>query len=312
MPPLRYELPTRGPFRLAASIAFLSGFRPGGGAGTGPPGHLHLAFVPDGRADTVGICARQRADGVVAVEQYGEPGAAPVRDQVARILGLDIDGSGFERVCRADPVLGRLWAAYDHLRPPSFRSPFEAGAWFLIGHRIRMAQAATIREGLAERLGGSVEVHGETLRAFPGPAVLRAVEEFPGLPARKIGYLHALSEAALAGRLDGARLRAVSPESAVADLLDLPGVGPFTAEGIVLRGAGHPDAFSAHEPRALQAVRLAYGSADPPDVAELTARAEAWRPYRAWALVLLRKHLADETGEGSMRAPPGRGRARPT
>lgn len=310
MAPSTFSLAPEGPFHLSASIGFLSGLRPGGGAGGGPPEHLHLAFVPDGADNPVGVCVRQRDDGVVWVEQYAEAGVAAASAQVARILGLDVDGTGFVEVCRGDPVLGRLWETYDHLRPPSFRSPYEAGAWLLIGHRIRMAQAATIKDAMTAQLGAAVDIHGDRQHAFPAPEVLRAVAEFPGVPERKLANLRALADAALDGRLDGARLRAMAPETAIEDLLALPGVGPFTAEGIVLRGAGHPDAFSLHEPRAPLAVQHAYGLPEPPGPGELAARAEGWRPYRAWALILLRKSLADATGEGSLRPPQRRARAR--
>jgi DNA-3-methyladenine glycosylase II len=94
-----------------------------------------------------------------------------------------------------------------------------------------------------------------------GPAAGRiaARGSFPGVPERKLADLRALAQAALEGRFDGERLREIAPEDAVADLQELPGVGPFTAQGIVLRCAGAPDRLAPDERRLPQAVALAYG-----------------------------------------------------
>ena len=61
---------------------------------------------------------------------------------------------------------------------------------------------------------------------------------FPGLFARKIEYLHGVAEAAVQGRLDAARLRQLAREDALEELKRLPGIGHFSAELILVRGAG--------------------------------------------------------------------------
>src|SRR5258708_25839548 len=73
---------------------------------------------------------------------------------------------------------------------------------------------------------------------------------------------------------------------ALTKLRSLPGIGEFFAQGILMRGAGLVDALTDDDltPRAIQ---LLYGLADRPDRAAVMKRAEAWRPYRMWALVLL-------------------------
>ncbi|GAA1926760.1 hypothetical protein GCM10009753_70370 [Streptantibioticus ferralitis] len=66
-------------------------------------------------------------------------------------------------------------ADYPGLRPVCFHSPYEAAVWAVIGHRIRMTQAATIKARLAEQHGQRVQVAGRTLRAFPTPLAPRAI-----------------------------------------------------------------------------------------------------------------------------------------
>jgi DNA-3-methyladenine glycosylase II len=201
-------------------------------------------------------------------------------------------------------VVGEIQQRYPGLRPVGFWSPYEAAAWTIIGHRIRIAQAATIKARMAEQLGEPVSFGGRTVYAFPSPQRLAGLEEFGGLAGRKPEWLRSLAQAALDGQLDTARLRAMPHEEAMADLKKLPGIGDFSAGLTLLRGAGDPDAVPGQEPRLARAVALAYdlpGPATPDQVLQIS---ENWRPYRTWVTLLLRTQLEDETGEISGR--PGR------
>jgi DNA-3-methyladenine glycosylase II len=292
-----FELVPRGPFSLAAGAAFLEGFSPAAYRGA-EAGHLHLAFVPDGEAAAAGVCLRQ-PDGAVVGEVFGEADPDAAADQVARILSLDVDGSGFPEVGRRDPVVGKLQGRWPGLRPVGFCSPYEAAAWALICHRIRMVQAARIKARMAEALGQAVDVHGDVRHAFPSPARLAALDGFPGLYWRKVENLRSLGEAAAVGLLDGARLRELPRSEALAELKRLPGIGDFSAELVLLRGAADPDHLPLHEPRLCRGAAIAYDLEEPPDRAWLEERSQAWRPYRTWVVLLLRVLLEAETGDTS-------------
>jgi DNA-3-methyladenine glycosylase II len=291
----RFELAPEGPFSLAAAKAFLEGFAPAAHRAA-EDGHLHLAFVPDGEEDAAGVCLRQ-PDGVVVGEVFGNADPEAVPGQVARMLSLDVDGSGFPEVGRRDPVVGGLQARWPGLRPVGFCSPYEAAAWALIAHRIRIVQAARIKARMAAELGQVVDVHGDRRPAFPGPARLAALEGFPGLYGRKVENLRELGQAAIDGHLDGARLRALPRDRALAELKQLPGIGDFSAELVLLRGAADPDHLPEHEPRLCRGAAIAYDLDEPPDRPWLERRAEAWRPYRTWVVLLLRVLLEAETGD---------------
>ncbi|QIN80592.1 DNA-3-methyladenine glycosylase 2 family protein [Rubrobacter marinus] len=290
-----FELVPRGPYSLAASARFLEGFAPaaydGGGADD-----LRLAFVADGGEEAAGVHVREE-EGRVVGEVYGGADAGVVRRQVARILSLDVDGSRFPEAGARDPVVGRLQVRYPGLRPVCFYSPYEAAAWAIIGNRVRIVQAARIKAGMARELGPVVEVRGEREYAFPGPLRLAALDGFPGLSGRKAEYLRSLGEAAVEGRLDAPRLRSLPVEEALEELKKLPGIGPFSAELILLRGAGEPDHLPTNEPRLGRAVALAYGLDGPPAPGALRRVSESWRPYRTWVALHLRAALEEETGE---------------
>jgi len=166
----------------------------------------------------------------------------------------------------------------------------------VIGQRIRITQAAVVKQRLATELGE----HG----AFPAPerlATLTAPQR--GLTQRKIDQLRTLAGAALDGKLSRSALRAMTHEEAAEQLQRLPGIGPFSAELILIRGVGDPDAMPQHERRLARAVRAAY---DLPEDADVEPVAKRWRPYRAWVALLLRAWLESATGEIAHGRPRGR------
>jgi hypothetical protein len=86
-----------------------------------------------------------------------------------------------------------------------------------------------------------VVIHGGRTHAFPGPSDLRDAAGQLDLWEVKRERLNQVAAAAIDGRLEAARLRSLDPEDALDQLQQLSGVGPFSAELILLRGAGHPD-----------------------------------------------------------------------
>jgi DNA-3-methyladenine glycosylase II len=291
-----FRITPKGPFSLEASIRFLEGFAPAAYDRSSPERHLHLAFPLEGTWRAVGVCVRETERTVVG-EIYGRGDAAAVRNQVVRILSLDIDGSGFAQVGRRDSVVARLQRAYPGLRPVLFWSPYEAAVWTIISHRTRIVQAAQVKRRMAERLGEQVIVDGEELHAFPVPQTLESMRDFPGLFGRKVEWLHGVARAARDGRLDAERLRRRPREETLRELRQLPGIGEFSAELILVRGAGDPDHFPRNERRLQRAMADAYGFKEIPAIEALAEIAEAWRPYRSWVSVLFRSDLEDRTHE---------------
>jgi DNA-3-methyladenine glycosylase II len=146
---------------------------------------------------------------------------------------------------------------------------------------------------MAEEVGARIEVDGASFNAFPDPQALLRLEAFPGVSSLKIERLHQVARAALDGMLERARLRSLPEADALTQLRTLPGIGEFFAQGILMRGAGLVDAVTDDDitPRAIQ---LLYGLAERPDRAAVHKRAEAWRPFRMWAVVLLNVWLRSQ------------------
>jgi DNA-3-methyladenine glycosylase II len=278
-----FSLGPRGPFslRLAAGHAF------GPRLDARDADEMRLAFCADGFQGLAGVVLRQDADGVVHGELQGDGEPEAVRAQVARVLSLDHDGSGWPAVGERDPVLGRIQARFPGFRPVLFASPYEAAAWSVLYGRKSHRQVRRLRDRVAEALGRGFDLAGERLWAFPTPERLRSLGALPGVPDEVCARLRAVAEWALEGRLDAARLRALDPGAALAELRELRGVGPFFASLILIRAAGPADVLSV-EPNLLACTGHYYGvdHATPERLEEL---AERWRPYRTWAMVALRR-----------------------
>jgi DNA-3-methyladenine glycosylase II len=264
----------QGPFSLGESARFAGGFSPTGHSmRASEDGELRIAFVPDGASEAVGARIRQEHGRVVVDAD------SAAQEQVRRILGLDVDAGGFAAVGERDRVVGDLQRRWPGFRPISFPSPFEAGMWFLISQRTQFRHALAIKERLARELGDEID----GLHAFPAPQAIADIAPVPGVSQVKLERGRALARAALDGLLHGERLRSLGPEAATEELQQIPGVGPFTAQGIVVRGANEPDWLPSAEPRLGKAIEQAYGSSAPDSA--------AWRPYRSWVAVMLRRSL---------------------
>jgi DNA-3-methyladenine glycosylase II len=301
---MSFTIEPRGPFSLAAAGDFARGFTSGVGSHENVQGSrgtdaIVMAFPLEGRGASAAAEVWQTNDGSVHVEFAGTSNAEAVRTQIERCLSLDHDGAGWPAVGDRDPVIGRLQERYRHLRPVCFYSAYEAATSFVIGQRISMTHARLVKRRLADAAGDAVEIGGTTLHAFPRPQGLLATREVQGLGATKVDRLHALARAALDGVLDTTRLRALPQEEALAELAALPGVGPWTAQGVLFRGCGVADALPIADDVSRTAVQWAYGLGSAPDAATWTRIADAWRPYRMWASVLLHMALRREQPSAS-------------
>jgi DNA-3-methyladenine glycosylase II len=295
--PEHFELPTRGLFSLKAAAEF--GFGPNQGRPPAFGGAMRLAFPVDGGRGYAGAVLRElEPDGPVTVELSlrGDPDPDLALAQVARVVSLDHDGGAFARVGENDAVIGALQRAHPGQRPVLFHSPYEAAAWAIISARRPAARAAEVRRELSIQLGETFELAGQTVHAFPQPEHLAELgDQFPGLSLEQLIRLRGVAGAGMDGTLDVAHLHEIGPEEAYVDVQALKGLGPFYAGLVVLRATGFADAWlPVPEPKVLAHVTRYYGLAKAPDPEQFAALAERWRPFRTWAIVLIR--LAGDRG----------------
>jgi DNA-3-methyladenine glycosylase II len=281
------RIAVRGPYDLAEVALMGFGHR----SESSFDGVMRLAFCVDSRhgdqEQQVGVELRQSGQ-ELELTVHGEGDLDIITAQVARVVSADADGSAWDAICVADPVLARVHAVAPGFRPSNFYSPYEAAVWSVISARRARPQGIALRRKISEAHVRSFDLAGRTEAALPMPSQLLSISEFPGLPADRVPRLHAIANAAHDGQLDVDRLRAMEPEAAMADLQQLPGIGPFYSALIVIRALGLTDVLSTQEDHTREMVREGYGLDHVPDDEELARIAEAWRPFRTWAAVTLR------------------------
>jgi AraC family transcriptional regulator of adaptative response / DNA-3-methyladenine glycosylase II len=201
-----------------------------------------------------------------------------------RLLDLDADPVAVGDVLAADPVLAPLEAKAPGRRIPRTVDPGEFALRAVLGQQVSTAAARTHAARLAQACGEQVsDPAGGLTRLFPEPGALAGLG--PGvlaLPRSRRDTFTGLAAALAAGEVD---LGAGSDwQRARAQLAALPGIGPWTVETIAMRGLGDPDAFVPTD-LGVRAAARALGLPGTP--AALTARAAAWRPWRAYAVQYL-------------------------
>lgn len=282
-----FDLTPVGAFDLDASIVFLNDFVPLREPGRPQTGKaLMAAFTVDGEWTPQGVHIRQLDDGTVRCA-FSSPASQAAKNQVQRMLSLDIDGRPLEHIAARDPHVADLIQRAPGLRPVLFASPYEAAAWSVLSQRVRMTQAAKTRADLCVELGSPVSIGDTTRYHFPSPEqVMHAGSALP-LPETQRDRLTAVARAALDGHLDAVRLRSIEPAQALHELQAIHGIGPFSAELVLIRGAGYPDAFPSQERRLRQVLSDVYHH--PMDDQDyFTERAESWSPLRSWVSFLFR------------------------
>ncbi len=204
--------------------------------------------------------------------------------RVKRMFDVDADPIAINAHLRRDSLLKPLVRRWPGQRLPNAWDGFELAVRAILGQQISVAAARTLAARIADRYGTRFD-EGEAvgLRAlFPTPETLAEAE------LEKIGVMRARADAirTLARAVaDGAvHFR---PEQTLpafeASLVALPGIGPWTAHYVAMRALGQPDAF----PAADLILRRAAGQGETLGTRALATMSEAWRPWRAYAVMLL-------------------------
>jgi 3-methyladenine DNA glycosylase/8-oxoguanine DNA glycosylase len=253
------------------------GYRRSIGAST-----AHPALVLDLRHDVQGKALLARTS----------PAQPPpvVRALVVRLFDLDADLAAFLAVARRDPILGPLVRARPALRLPQLPDPFEGLVRAILGQQVSVVGASTMTDRLVRRFGAPIA--GDALCTFPSPATLADAgpEQLRGigLTTAKAATLHRVADAVATGAVSLAAVRSAPTAEAEAMLVALPGIGPWTANYVRMRALGDRDAFPAADLGVLKAMAL-HGVA----ARDIAARAEEWRPWRAYATL----HLWESLGK---------------
>ncbi|APZ42161.1 AlkA N-terminal domain-containing protein [Acidihalobacter ferrooxydans] len=278
------RLPYSPPYDWEAMLGFLAS-RAIAGVETVANNRYRRSFACDGAYGTLDVCADLPAHqlrATIRIDRIRALGSVVTR--LRRLFDLDADLSAIDAHLAHDPLFAGRVRARPGLRVPGTWDTFELAVRAVLGQQISVAAATTLAGRLAAALGQPLEsaVDGIGL-LFPIPAVIATADlDGIGLTQRRAASLRQLAQAM---RDNPHLLRPFETlENSIARLTELPGIGPWTAQYIAMRALREPDAFPASDLGLLRALETPAGRPTP---AALLARAEAWRPWRAYAALRL-------------------------
>jgi AraC family transcriptional regulator of adaptative response / DNA-3-methyladenine glycosylase II len=285
--PLSVRLAYRPPYDWDAMLSFLGDRAiPGVEVVSGTSYRRSIAFGENSGMITVAPADKYRVD--VAV-RFPDIAALPqIIARVRRVFDLAADPDTIGSHLSLDPMLAPLVAVRPGLRVPGAWDGFELAVRAIFGQQITVPAATKL-------LGRLVQQHGEALpegmRDVEGLSHLfPSAERIAGVDLAALGMpgTRAMAVTSLAQMIsaDPAMFgRGASLDEAIAKLRSLAGIGEWTAQYIAMRELREPDAFAAADIGLLRAMAGADGRR--PSPAQLLARAERWRPWRAYAALHL-------------------------
>ena len=193
---------------------------------------------------------------------------------------------------RADKVLRRVMEEQGPIHPGIDRrgsrpNGYEALARAIVGQQLSTRAAASIWDKLLAIFDGTMPTPEQILRRR------RETLRKAGLSNAKVEFLRDLASRIKAGRLDLGRLKDLSDEDVCAELIEVKGVGRWTAEMFLIFHLGRQDVVSAGDLGIRRAIQIAYGMDELPGPEEIDRIAEAWRPHRTLAGLYLWRSLAN-------------------
>jgi AraC family transcriptional regulator of adaptative response / DNA-3-methyladenine glycosylase II len=219
-------------------------------------------------------------------------GTASLFSIVQRSRGLfDLDApiDDINKTLSGDAVLRGWLKACPGLRVPGAWDGFELAVRAVLGQQVSVKAATTFAGRIAGRYGERIDVPVDGLsnapdRLFPEPRkLMRARLENLGIIRSRAQTVRDLARAVVDGSLSFDPAQDMNEQRAA--LLSIKGIGEWTAEYVAMRALKNPDAFPASDLGLLRAFDSADGGRLRPT--ELHARAEAWRPWRAYAALLI-------------------------
>jgi len=180
----------------------------------------------------------------------GSPSAAArceIGQTLRKVLGLDVDPGPLQRLAEAERALHPTALALRGMRPTRFAEWFEAFANVVPFQQLSLDSGLAIVRRLVERFGRHLEHGGRRFHAFPTACAIAAARvpalRECGLSARKAESLRYLARAIESNELTEEKISDMSTDDALRTLTDLPGIGPWSAGLVLLRGLGRLDVF---------------------------------------------------------------------
>jgi AraC family transcriptional regulator of adaptative response / DNA-3-methyladenine glycosylase II len=286
---LTVQLPYRQPFDFKQLVNFFAA-RAIPGVEVAHGGSYLRSVSIDGCDGVIEIAAGN-GNVLLRLHGIGTRSLLPIIQRTRVMFDLDASPDDITRVLGRDRALKPMLRAMPGIRVPGVWDGFELCVRAILGQQISVAAATTLSGRLAKRYGAALKLDVPDLaeeiipqRLFPGPEkLLRARLGDLGIINSRAETIRRVAKACVEGQIsfDPAQ----STEDFCRAFVGIKGIGEWTAQYVAMRALKDPDAFPHSDLGLLRAFDAPNGDRMKPT--ELKARAQAWRPWRSYAALLL-------------------------
>jgi AraC family transcriptional regulator of adaptative response / DNA-3-methyladenine glycosylase II len=219
-------------------------------------------------------------DALIARIEFGDPHSLIfIVERIRAMFDLNADWAAIVQSLRGDPALAGRVEADPGLRVPGCWNGFELATRAILGQQITVKGATAMAGRMVTAYGKAFEGPGGLTHLFPSPEVVAEAKLSEiGLTGARAETIRTLAGAVCNGKINFEGV--VDSEAFLDRLCEIPGIGKWTAQYVAMRALGEPDAFPSSDLGLLHALALDTSR-------ELERRAEAWRPWRAYAAMYL-------------------------
>lgn len=225
-----------------------------------------------------------------------------IGETLTKLLGTGIDLAPFERLVGSDPKLAEIAGRFAGFKPPRYATLFETLANGIACQQISLSAGLQLLNRFCARFG--LEHAGR--HAFPRPCDLlsASVEDLRalGFSGRKAKNILAVARAIDGGMLSFNEIAALDDDAAVARLRNIPGLGRWTAQYVMLRGLGRLDVYPADDVGSQNRFQRWWNLETRPDYDAIQSIVGRWRPYRG--LIYFYLLLDDRARQGVIGGMP--------
>jgi len=274
-----FRLRFRTPYHWHGMLAFLEA-RATPGVEAVNNGRYLRSICVDGMSGYFEVSLDEEHDSLRVHIHFGDPRSLFfIVERIRAMFDLNADWTDIAHALKGDPALAGLVDSAPGLRVPGCWNGFELATRAILGQQITVRSATTLAGRIVRMFGRVIPATAELTHLFPTPEVLADADVSSiGMPRARAETIRALARAVCDRRINFEGI--VESESFLGRLMEIPGIGKWTAQYVAMRALGEPDAFPVGDAAVLSALNLKVP-------VELERRAEAWRPWRAYATMYL-------------------------
>ena len=229
-----------------------------------------------------------------------EPISESVRNEVVCYVrdwfDLDNDLKPFYAMAKTDPLLQQAVSEFYGLRTIGIPDLFEALCWGILGQQINLTYAYTLKRRFVETFGSSIEWEGRQYWIFPEPEAISklTVEDLSPLKmtVKKCEYLIGVAQLMVEGSLSKELVMGTGDFKAAEKMLvKIRGIGPWTANYVLMRCLRFPNAFPIADVGLHNAIKHLTGSDEKPTKEEILKLAAPWKNWESYATFYLWRFL---------------------